>query len=564
MKNSKGPFKLPNYDKILLIICDQFRFPQHWDSLVRAEDGSLSAKDFPNLARLRRTGIEFKNAYIASSACNASRACIYTGKYSQETEVTSTSGFGNETTFPQPEEEGNEVSWLGLHPDDPQCSLPSDEVIKTIGTHFREAGYRAIYKGKWHLSEVEGGWPDKPYDAEGLAKFGFEGWNPPEGHGSSPLRWGMGADTSYVQDAANTLYELKDTHYKWFMAVNLINPHDVGFYSDWPMKVPNLGVSRPTNHETREQLLQNKPLAQSIGRWYWNHSTFAKSDPSEGVWDDYANYYAHLAQIADFNMGILLDTLESTGQRKDTMVVFLSDHGEMGGSHGLTQKWYQAYEETIHIPLIFSNPKLPEPGQATDSMASLIDIAPTLLSLAGVQLPTTERDKLRGVNLAPILINPREHVQNDILYVTDDDIVGSILGDVEPNIPPYSKWKGERASERKYIEKLLGDSEIDIEKIKRAPRHVRAIVTSDNWKLVRYAHKASKESEQSAEVYEMYDLNNDEGELTNLATQKNLERNPAHSDRFKALKTRLDELLNVKYYHESLRQCGTVKNNMKK
>lgn len=544
---------LPKYDKILLIICDQFRFPRHWEKLV--ENGSFSKEAFPNLARLQRTGREFRNAYIASSACNASRACIYTGKYSQETGVTSTSGFGNESTWPRTEEEGNEVSWLGLHPSDPECSLPSDDVIKTLGTHFREAGYRAIYKGKWHLSEVEGGWPDKPYDAEGLAKFGFEGWNPPEGHGSSPLRWGMGADTSYVQDAVNTLYELKDTNYKWFMAVNLINPHDIGFFGDWPMKVPDFHLNRPRNYEDGDTLINSKPLAQSIGKWYWNYSTFYTMDPTESVWADYANYYAHLAQIADFNIGILLDTLESTEQRKDTMVIFLSDHGEMGGSHGLTQKWYQAYEETIHVPLIFSNPQLPHKGKPTYSMASLIDIAPTLLSLAGIHQPTG-KDVLRGVNLRAAIHDPEISVQKDILYVTDDDIVGSIFGDVDASIPPRSNWKGERAAEKKYRESFIEQLPVSISDIKNAPRHVRAIKTDDNWKLVRYTVEATQEEEANATVYEMYNLNNDPGELINLAAPANIdERNLENSVRFNDLRTRLDTLLMEKYYHESLRQC---------
>ena len=169
---------MSEFKKILLIICDQFRFPQHWE---RDDDGQKSIT--PNLDKMREHGIEFVNTYIASAACNASRACIYTGKYSQETGVTSTSGFGNEGSGNEEDEgkEGDGQSWLGYHPYDPQCSLPHDTVIKTLGTHFRAADYRAIYKGKWHLSEVEGGWPNKAYDAEGLKAYGFEGWNPPGG-----------------------------------------------------------------------------------------------------------------------------------------------------------------------------------------------------------------------------------------------------------------------------------------------------------------------------------------------------------------------------------------------
>lgn len=574
------------FDKILLIICDQFRFPQNWGSVLN-EEGGVREDLFPNYARLRKTGLEFKNCYIASAACNASRACIYTGKYGKETGVTSTSGFGNEAAFPglPPIGEKNQAAFFGFHPDDPECSLPPDEIIKTLGTHFQANGFRTPYRGKWHLSEVEGHWPDKPYAVDGLKRFGFEGWAPPEGHGNTPLRMGLGADISYVQDAVHTMYELKDTNYKWFMPVNLINPHDVGFYYRWPLKVPDFGVEIPENYETMKGLVQNnKPLAQLIGKWYWNHVTFDEFNESPETWRDYANFYVQLAQIADFNMGILLDTLEATGQQDDTLVVFLSDHGEMGGSHGLTQKWYQAYEETTHVPLIFSNPnffgdrdKDDKPLKTTDSLASLIDIAPTLLSMAGIELPEG-KDVLRGKDLRPILEHPRVSVQDSILFVTDDDSVGSVIQPfleskgiedlddlkaalkekikdaVAQKVPYGSKWSGERPSESKFREEMrekfleadFGD--VSLQQILDAPRFVRAIVTKNRWKLVRYVHKSSPKAENAkGVVYEMYDLDNDPGEMKNLAVDED------YKFKLDELKGQLDELLEEKFYHPSMR-----------
>ena len=150
--------------------------------------------------------------------------------------------------------------------------------------------------------------------------------------------------------------------------------------------------------------LANKAAAQKIGKWYWNLSTFGPDrhgslgvDVTRKDWKEYANFYAYLTQIADFNVGIILQALKDSGQDKETLVVFLSDHGEMGGSHGMTQKWYQSYEETIHVPLIFSNPRFE--GRQEECMASLIDIAPTLLSQAGIDPPDTDsKDALRGVD----------------------------------------------------------------------------------------------------------------------------------------------------------------------
>lgn len=581
MKNRSQDEKL-KFDKVLLIICDQFRYPAHWGKLMD-EGGSLAKEYFPNYARLREKGLEFKNAYIASSACNASRATIYTGKYGKETGVTSTSGFGNETS--SSDLNGGETStssWMGLHPDDPKCSLPSDDVIKTLGTHFKENGFRAIYKGKWHLSEVEGGWPDKAYAKEGLARFGFEGWNPPEGHGNTPLRWGMGADVSYVQDAVNSLYELKDTNHKWFMALNLINPHDVGFFSDWPMEVPDFGLEVPESYKNPEKLIAERPYAQAIGAWYWNSVTFRRKRAgklgtqevtSQEDWAKYANFYAHLAQIADFNMGIVLDALEATEQADDTLVVFLSDHGEMGGAHGQSQKFYQAYQESIHVPLVFSNPSLVSTKDAhtTESYASIIDIAPTLLSMAGIDLPKG-KNEFRGKDLTPILENKTATVQDAVLFVTDDDSVFSVLSGLdisEQDIPKGSKWKGMRLSEKEFLngkrEELLevGIGNVVLEELKQIPRFVRAIITNigeEQWKLIIYTNGTDQSAEGLQNIVsgkdgsrwdsEMYNLTTDSLENNNLAAKLTEGDNQKTFDQ---LLENMGKLLDDKYYLPSLR-----------
>ncbi len=77
--------------------------------------------------------------------------------------------------------------------------------------------------------------------------------------------------------------------------------------------------------------------------------------------------------------------LDSRGLTRDTLIVRVADHGELGFSHGgLRQKDYTAYEEMIHIPMIFSNPRLFPCPVETDCLAGLIDVLPTLLTVAGL------------------------------------------------------------------------------------------------------------------------------------------------------------------------------------
>ena len=120
---------------------------------------------------------------------------------------------------------------------------------------------------------------------------------------------------------------------------------------------------------------------------------------------DYVNFYAHLHRVVDEKIGRLLDALgdpdDPGSLRSRTVVVRCSDHGEMGLSHGgLRQKMFNAYEETINVPLVVSNPVLfPRRGAQTEALASLVDVLPTLLTLGGRDVP---RD-LRGHDLTPVL-----------------------------------------------------------------------------------------------------------------------------------------------------------------
>ena len=102
------------------------------------------------------------------------------------------------------------------------------------------------------------------------------------------------------------------------------------------------------------------------------------------------NFYAYLHGVVDEKVGRLLRALGDAGDprslRSRTVIARISDHGEMGLSHGgLRQKMFNAYEETIRVPLVFSNPFLFPEAVRSDAAASLVDLVPTLLSIAGAE-----------------------------------------------------------------------------------------------------------------------------------------------------------------------------------
>jgi arylsulfatase A-like enzyme len=95
----------------------------------------------------------------------------------------------------------------------------------------------------------------------------------------------------------------------------------------------------------------------------------------------------------------MLDTLEETGQRENTVIIFTSDHGETLGDHGLIQKGCRFYEGLVRVPLIFSWQGQFVKGLKSDALVELVDKAPTLLELAGLTPP----EGMHGRSLLPIL-----------------------------------------------------------------------------------------------------------------------------------------------------------------
>ena len=109
--------------------------------------------------------------------------------------------------------------------------------------------------------------------------------------------------------------------------------------------------------------------------------------------------YAAMIKQVDDQLGRILDALEVSGQRDNTIVIFTSDHGEMLGDHGLIQKGCRFYEGLVRVPLIFSWPGHIKAGLRSDALVELSDKAPTLLQLVDEEVP----DHMTGKSLLPIL-----------------------------------------------------------------------------------------------------------------------------------------------------------------
>ena len=206
---------------------------------------------------------------------------------------------------------------------------------------------------------------------------------------ATPARTGEGWDEVYTRQVEEWLGQ-EDLPEPFCLVVSLVNPHDVlGYPASYERggyaaeEFRDLGVELPPSFD---EDLRGKPSVHTLMQMGMTAYLGPLRDRQAQL--DYVNFYAYLHRVIDEKIGRVLGALgdadDPESLRSRTVVVRISDHGEMGLSHGgLRQKAFNAYEETIRVPIVVSNPALfPEPAE-TDAFAGLIDVMPTLAALAG-------------------------------------------------------------------------------------------------------------------------------------------------------------------------------------
>ncbi|MET0795745.1 MAG: sulfatase-like hydrolase/transferase [Rhodococcus sp. (in: high G+C Gram-positive bacteria)] len=467
--------RFPQKPNIVVIITDQERRPMYWPQ-------GWADQNLPNRKRIADHGLTFDQAVCNTAMCSPSRSTFFTGLYPAQHGVTRTLT------------EGGTVS-----PTEPQLQVSEQNMAKLLAS----AGYNVQYRGKWHLSKgVEGGDPT----SDDVAGFGFEGWIPPDaGQDTNPDHFGGGCadhDRRVAEEAVDFLSGPAVTSGQpWALIVSFVNPHDVLAYPQtWNAMngtCDNYGSDAPGAFEQGIDLpptfdeilaLNHKPTAQVQSELLLAAGLGPLLGPDQAR--NYINFYAYMHKVVDEHIGSVLDAIEATPQMlDDTVIVRMSDHGEMGMSHGgLRQKVFNAYEETLRVPLVISNPLLfPEPVR-TDALASLIDVMPTLATLA--QAPARESWNFLGTDLTPVIVDaaaypqgPSAQVQDTILFTYDDQNCATPDG----------------------------------QNIVTQPNHIRCIRES-RWKYTMYFDPAGVAAPQ----YELYDLQADPLELNNLANPLNI------------------------------------------
>jgi choline-sulfatase len=416
---------------LLLLITDQQRAPMHWPAAPQWLDALT-----PTDAELRRTGVSFEQAFIATCMCSPSRASFLTGTFPSRhgVRLTLTSGdlWPDPATLPDVLRTAGRLladggvprarllrlfarSTLRLGPKSGrEPELPA--AVPTIARMLRASGYEVVLKGKWHLTKPVAGHEFGPPDSKRLERdYGFAGWEPPDAGGDAKARHfgggnaghsGEGWDEDYTRQAERWLAQ-DELPEPFCLIASLVNPHDVlGYPGSYEAggydaaEFRDLGVELPS---TVAENLREKPSVQALAQLGQAAYLGALRDRRARL--DYVNFYAHLHRVVDRQLARIVAAL---GERSDpralrarTVVVRFSDHGELGLAHGgLRQKMFNAYEETMRIPLIVSNPLLFPGGATSRAPVSLVDVVPTMLALAGADSGGAILD---GVDLTPVL-----------------------------------------------------------------------------------------------------------------------------------------------------------------
>jgi arylsulfatase A-like enzyme len=269
---------------------------------------------------------------------------------------------------------------------------------------------------------------------------------------------------------------------------------------------------------------------------------FQLQEDADGAATGFLQYYAYMIAMVDRHILRVLQTLEEAGLREDTVVVFASDHGEYGASHGMMiEKWHGAYQETVHVPFLVSakqyNAEHDKPVPIT-ALTSHIDILPTLLGIAGADAVQIERARrnlskthpaaaLPGANLLPLIearggpvIGPDGRERKAVLFATDDMITEPLPLDDDPHNSTSQQQYAVFAATVELLRLPPTESPLPHRYLPNLapgplcqPAHVRALRSGD-WKLVRYCDPWS--AMPAPDQWELYNLAHDPIENINL------------------------------------------------
>lgn len=399
----------------------------------------------PNIDRLANNGVRFEYAVSCHPICMAARSAILSGQYTRRC----TAGVSNFAYLTQ-----KNGAASGILPEYPFSGRPhlKDTTLPEI---LKRNGYYNAAIGKWHIHS----WPHD---------IGFDEYTIPRVHhcytGQSFTRNGTsefappGYSIDFELDEAEDFFKrMKGKTEPFFLYYNISPPHCP--VSDAPSHY--LNMYNPDNIPLRPNVdlqaeLPNLDTWLKIYRYdfryYELHLPYTDILPDGyGLPELIAEYYG-LTTWVDDTIGSFMSSLHKSGLADNTIIIFTADHGDMLGSHNRVQKGY-LYEESIRIPFIINAPGIARNSVCSSHVANLVDIMPTLLSLAGID----QVSHTHGNDLTPILSGEQNIVNGGYSFIeTGGDGIG-IRTPTHIYGIPWSQMPGVLGSKPHYFYNLVQD-----------------------------------------------------------------------------------------------------------
>ena len=338
---SEGP---PN---ILLVICDQMR----GDALGSL--GNPNART-PNLNRMARQGVVFDNCFSNNPVCVPSRKSLFSGLYPHE--------HGTLTN--------QQHTFLGT----------ANSTPATMIGHFKKQGYRIGYFGKNHTFTPQA---VKEMDVTGIRDREpfreYNAWSTPYWYSANfwpPEKCHPHLNT---EDAIGFL-RTQPKGQRFFLTVSYFDPHPPYFAPAEHL------LRRDPNTIKVPEYISPDALTPRLGEFSraLGLESLGEADMKQAM----HHYHAAVEWGVDQQVGRLLDTLDRQGMTQDTVVLFVSDHGDFCGHYNLLGKAMFLHDSLLHVPMIWYAPGRIPQGARQSSMAQLIDVFPTLLELTGAPVPS--------------------------------------------------------------------------------------------------------------------------------------------------------------------------------
>ncbi|MPZ18777.1 MAG: sulfatase-like hydrolase/transferase [Luteitalea sp.] len=358
---------------IILLVTDD----QRWDTLGAYGNAVIRT---PNIDRLAVEGVLFENMFVTTSICAPSRATIMTGQYPSRHRV-----------------------------HDFKTSLTREQLQQTYMGQLKDAGYEIGFIGKWGVGTPPEDFLDydKTFPGQGQYFHQINEINGEERHltgligdqalefldqssSEMPFMLSISFKAAHVQDS----YDVSGDLYQYDPALS-------DLYRD--VEIPMPEKSDPKYFEQLPEFLKN---SENRARWavrFWG---------PERAQESLKGYYRLISGV-DQQVGRIREKLEAKGLAEDTIIIFTSENGMFMGEYGFTGKWYP-HEESLRIPLIVHDPRLErsQRGRRLDEMVLTLDMAPTILDLAGVD----NRAAMQGRSLVPLLDDEKAEWRTEFFY----------------------------------------------------------------------------------------------------------------------------------------------------